>query len=129
MAKTPHVLVIEDDPVMQSLLRDLLVVNKFAVTLAADGLKALVMLESFTPDVILCDLYLPELDGMSFLKAIKELPKTAVIPVVILTQSKDAHDRVRGINVGARSYITKPFDVDDLVAQLREALKPEKPVY
>jgi CheY-like chemotaxis protein len=126
MTKTPHVLVVDDDPVMRKLIQDMLVVNGFAVTLAKNGLKALVALESIVPDVILCDLSMPELDGLSFVDAIKSHETTAAIPVVILTHSRTSEDIIRGINLGARFYVTKPFQVDELIDKLNRAIESRK---
>lgn len=123
---SPHVLVLEDDDSMQELLRMQLRANGFEVTVAENGLDGLVKLESILPDVILCDLNMPKLDGFGFVEAIKAHERTRQIPVVFLTASSDETSFNRALKVGARYYITKPFDVSELVWKLRRLL-PDPP--
>lgn len=117
-----HALVIEDDPAVQTLLKKQLEANGFRVTVAGDGLDGLMRLEQLRPDIILCDLMMPNLDGMTFVKAIKEHKETQKIPVIFLTAKTDPRSMIDGINVGARYYVTKPFQMDDLLRKVHRAL-------
>ena len=117
-----HILVLEDEPAVQTLLRKQLAAHGFSVTIAGDGLDGLMKLESLQPDLIICDVMMPNLDGMGFVKAIKGHNNTQKIPVIFLTAKTDPRSMIDGINVGARFYVTKPFQIDDLLAKVQKAL-------
>ena len=124
MSQSARVLVVEDDPGTQSLLRKQLESSGFAVTVAKNGLDGLMKLEAGAPDVIVCDMNMPELDGIGFVRAIKAMNETRKIPVIFLTASNDPRHMVDGINVGARFYLTKPFEMNELIAKIRRVLTP-----
>jgi DNA-binding response OmpR family regulator len=117
-----HILVLEDEPAVQTLLRKQLAAHGFQVTVAGDGLDGLMKLESMAPDLIICDVMMPNLDGMGFVKAIKGHNDTQKIPVIFLTAKTDPRSMIDGINVGARFYVTKPFQIDELLAKVQKAL-------
>ncbi len=117
-----HILVIEDDPAVRTLLDKSLQAKGYRVTLATDGLDGLTVLERMRPDLILVDLMMPRLDGMTFVKAIKGHGDTQPIPIIILTAKNDARSMIDGINVGARFYVTKPFQIADLISKIEKAL-------
>ncbi len=116
------VLVLEDEPAVQTLIFKQLTSQGFEVTVAGDGLDGLVKLESVKPDLIICDVMMPNLDGIEFVKAIKSHGDTQKIPVIFLTAKTDPRSMIDGINVGARFYVTKPFQLDDLLAKIQRAL-------
>ncbi len=116
------VLVLEDEPAVQTLIYKQLTAQGFEVTVAGDGLDGLMKLEAQRPDVIICDVMMPNLDGMEFVKAIKAHSGTASIPVIFLTAKTDPRSMIDGINVGARFYVTKPFQLDDLLGKIKRAL-------
>lgn len=118
----PHILVIEDEPAVQTLLKKGLGANGFRVTVAGDGLDGLMKLETLKPDLMICDVMMPNLDGVEFVKAIKANPQTQKIPVIFLTAKTDPRSMIEGINVGARFYVTKPFQIDDLLTKIKRAL-------
>src|SRR5882672_6618828 len=123
---THRVLVVEDDDGTQTLLRKLLSSKGFVVEVASNGLEGLMHIESARPDVIVCDINMPELDGFQFVRAIKARPQTHSIPVIFLTASTDARHIVDGINVGARFYVTKPFEMNDLLWKIKRVLPEEQ---
>ena len=122
MSQPARVLVVEDDVQTQTLLRKQLTAKGFEVSIATNGLDGLMQLETALPDVIVCDMAMPELDGLGFVKAIKQKSETKAIPVIFLTASNDARHMVDGINVGARFYLTKPFEVNELVWKINRVL-------
>ena len=122
MSEGPHILVLEDDPAVQTLLRKQLVAHGFRVTCANDGLDGLMKLEQVKPDLLICDVMMPNLDGIEFVKAIKSNSGTQRIPVIFLTAKTDPRSMIEGINVGARFYVTKPFQIDDLLTKIKRAL-------
>ena len=120
--KGRKILVLEDEPAVQTLIRKQLTAHGFEVTVASDGLDGLMKLEGLKPDLIVCDVMMPNLDGMEFVKAIKAQQKTQQVPVIFLTAKTDPRSMIDGINVGARFYVTKPFQLDDLLAKVSRAL-------
>lgn len=117
-----HILVLEDEPAVQTLLRKQLTAHNFQVTIAGDGLDGLMKLETLKPDLIICDVMMPNLDGIEFVKAVKSHTETTKIPVIFLTAKTDPRSMIDGINVGARFYVTKPFAIDDLLSKVQRAL-------
>ncbi len=107
---------------VQLLLKKQLTAQGFVVTAASDGLDGLMKLESVHPDLVLCDVMMPNLDGIEFVKAIKSHGGSKSIPVIFLTAKTDPRSMIDGINVGARFYVTKPFAIDDLVSKIKRAL-------
>jgi DNA-binding response OmpR family regulator len=116
------ILVLEDEPAVQTLIYKQLTSQGFAVTVASDGLDGLMKLEQLKPDLIVCDVMMPNLDGMEFVKAIKGNNAMHRIPVIFLTAKTDPRSMIDGINVGARFYVTKPFQLDDLLGKIARAL-------
>jgi len=122
MTNPVRVLVVEDDPGTQTLLRKQLTAKGFDVRIATNGLDGLMQLEQAMPDVIVCDVNMPELDGIGFVRAIKAKIETRKIPVIFLTASNDPRHMVDGINVGARFYLTKPFELNELIWKINRVL-------
>ncbi len=118
-----QILVIEDDPSVRLLLQKSLAAKGYEVHAVEDGLEGLKRLEEGTPpDLIIVDIMMPRLDGMTFVKAIKRHGETRPIPVIFLTAKNDPKSMIEGINVGARFYITKPFQFDELLAKVKKAI-------
>ncbi len=93
------------------------------VTLAVDGVDAYErLMGGFVPDVIVTDLMMPRMDGLTLANKLKGHPELARVPLVMLTAKTNARDVIAGINAGARHYVTKPFKTDELVAKVRKAL-------
>ena len=122
MSKATRVLVVEDDEHTQRLLTKQLTAKGFEVSVAVNGLDGLMQLERGLPHIILCDINMPQLDGIGFVRAIKARQETRSIPVIFLTASNDPRLVVDGINVGARFYVTKPFDLEELVWKMKRVL-------
>ncbi len=117
-----RVLVVEDDQAVRALVQRVLNAYGFATSVAEDGLAALMTLETVVPDLVIADLMMPRLDGMSFVQAIKKRDETKQIPVIFLTAKTDPKSMIDGINVGARFYVTKPFQIEDLISKVKKAL-------
>jgi len=117
-----HILVIDDEESVQALLKAQLTHHGFQVTVAADGLDGLMKLETLQPDLIICDIMMPNLDGLTFVKAIKGNNQTRAIPVLFLTAKGESRDMIDGINAGARFYLSKPFLMEELLTKVKKAL-------
>lgn len=116
------VLVVEDDPKIRELLQKSLE-REYNVATADDGVMGLMRVASEPkPDLVLADVMMPKLDGIAMAKRMKSDPKTSNIPVIFLTAREGSKDVIAGIQAGARHYITKPFDLNDLMGKVRKVL-------
>jgi DNA-binding response OmpR family regulator len=113
------VLVVDDETDTVDFIRDTLKGEGFRVLVAHDGRQALEALRRRTPDLVLLDLMMPELSGFEVLEALARDPKTSGIPVAVLTARGGDGDQQRGLALGARRYMNKPFDVRDLIAEVQ----------
>jgi CheY-like chemotaxis protein len=118
----PKILVVEDDADLLQMIKTMLqVVGE--ITLARDGQEALDLLKSgFRPNVIVTDLMMPRVDGLTLAKMLKNDPNVGNIPLVMLTAKSGPMDMITGINAGARHYVTKPFKAADLIDKVKKAL-------
>ena len=119
-------LLIDDDPNLILLVKDYLEFRGYNVDTAENGREALEVLDNVTPDMIICDIMMPEMDGYSLVKHIREEPKTNRIPVLFLSAKGQSQDKVKGLNEGADVYMSKPFEPEELVAQVESSLKQIK---
>jgi CheY-like chemotaxis protein len=118
-----RILVIDDEEIMLENIEELLNDKGYEVVTAKNGKLALEMLEQEIPDLIICDILMPEMNGYSFVRHIREDPRTSWISVMFLSAKGSSQDRVQGLDAGADLYMTKPFTSDELIAQLEAALK------
>lgn len=115
------ILVVEDDQSIQEFLKEYLLDNGYAVDTASDGVQALNSLKKAQPDLVLLDLGLPNVTGEAVCLEIRK--KYPDLPVIILTAKDDVSDIVRGLNLGADDYITKPFVSEELLARIKARLR------
>lgn len=115
------ILVVEDDQSIQEFLKEYLLDNGYAVDTASDGVQALNALKKSQPDLVLLDLGLPNVTGEAVCLEIRK--KYPDLPVIILTAKDDVSDIVRGLNLGADDYITKPFVSEELLARIKARLR------
>jgi two-component system phosphate regulon response regulator PhoB len=119
----PKILVVDDEPDAVELIEVNLKGAGFEVHTAANGRQALEKARAMFPGLILLDVMLPEVDGLEVCKALRRDPKTAGIPIIMLTARAAEIDRVIGLELGADDYITKPFSPRELVLRVRNLLK------
>lgn len=120
--KPTHILIVEDSPIQAELLRRFIVKEGFICSVATDGEAGLLSLRGSRPDIIISDVQMPVLDGYEMCARIKSDPQFRSIPVILLTALTDPVDVIRGLNAGAQAYITKPYDNERLLAQVRRLL-------
>jgi two-component system phosphate regulon response regulator PhoB len=123
----PKILVVDDEPEAVELVEFNLKQAGYAVTTAADGAEALKKARSQTPDLIVLDVMLPEMNGFEICKVLRLDPATAGIPIIMLTAKAAEIDRVLGLELGADDYLTKPFSPRELVLRIRKILERGKP--
>ncbi len=114
------ILIVEDDPNIAELIRLYLEKDGFSVAHAEDGLKAVEMFSSFQPDLVLLDIMLPKLDGWG---VCREIRKTSATPIIMLTAKDETIDKIMGLDIGADDYISKPFDMKEVLARIRAVLR------
>ena len=115
-----HVLVVDDEPQLLRALRINLRARGYEVTVAADGAHALQAAAKVNPDVIVLDLGLPDMDGITVLEGLRGWSR---VPVIVLSARTDAADKVAALDAGADDYVTKPFGMEEFVARLRAAIR------
>jgi len=118
MSKT--VLVVEDDANIADLIRLYLEKEGFQVRLAADGGAGIQAFREAAPDLVILDIMLPVMDGWQVCAAIRETDKT---PIIMLTAKEETDDKVHGLELGADDYITKPFEVKELLARIHAVMR------
>jgi DNA-binding NarL/FixJ family response regulator len=116
-------LLVDDDPHMILLVKDYLEFRGYEVMTAQNGKQALICLESFFPDMIICDVMMPEMDGHAFVEIVRQDQRFGWIPILFLSAKGQSHDRVKGLKKGADVYMVKPFEPEELVAQVESSLR------
>src|SRR6478736_8711805 len=123
MSGTAQILLVEDDPAIAATLAKFFASSNLVLGRAENSAEALQRLRDQIPDLVLLDLGLPGLDGFQFLREIKTAPQTRDIPVIVLSGRNDPAEKVRGLDLGAVDYQTKPFDGLELRARIHSALR------
>ncbi|PSF37464.1 DNA-binding response regulator [Aphanothece hegewaldii CCALA 016] len=116
-------LLIDDDPNLILLVKDYLEFRGYEVVTAENGRDAMEVLTKQQPDMIICDVMMPEMDGYSFVETLRQDHRTNWIPVMFLSAKGQSQDRVKGLTKGADVYMIKPFEPEELVAQVESSLK------
>ena len=118
--KKNAILVVDDEPQIQKMLGILLEVENFKIVESTSGKQAIRMCVSTKPDLILLDLGLPDMDGKEVISSIREWSQ---VPIIVLTVRADDEEITAALNLGANDYVTKPFNVDVLLARINAALR------
>ncbi|MGH9115052.1 MAG: response regulator transcription factor [Acidimicrobiales bacterium] len=113
-------MLVEDDPNIVDLNRSNLVVRGFDTIVSTDGSRALQLLETESPDIVLLDLMLPEVDGFELCRQIRE---RSPVGVIVVSARGGERDKVSALNVGADDYMTKPFSIEELLARIAATLR------
>ncbi|MFJ8441633.1 response regulator transcription factor [Kitasatospora griseola] len=128
--RTDHLLVVDDEPTVRELLRAALRYAGFSVDAAGTGQEALDLAARHSPDLVLLDVMLPDLDGFEVIGRLRERPRTSAapgrggdVPVLFVTAREDRQDLLHGLHLGADDYITKPFDLEELIARIHAVLR------
>ena len=117
-------LVVEDDPNIVDLIRSNLAVRGFDTVVSADGSRALQLLDTEQPDIVLLDLMLPEADGFELCRLMRERSGVAII---VVSARGGERDKVTALNMGADDYMTKPFSIEELLARITATLRRTRP--
>ena len=126
MRVSERILIVDDDPPVRRMLLRTIGAEGYAVAEAGDGAGALAAIERDPPDLVVLDVAMPGLDGVSVCRMLRDGGLT--IPVILLTARDAVADRVAGLDAGADDYLSKPFDSGELLARIRALLRRGKPV-
>jgi len=118
-----RILVVDDTPQNVKLLADLLGAKGYAVATAGSGAEALALVEANRPDLVLLDVVMPGMSGYEVCRKIRENPATGVLPVVMVTALDPGQERIKGLEVGADDFLTKPINQAELLARVRSLLR------
>jgi DNA-binding response OmpR family regulator len=119
-ARKTTILTADDDPQLLRLVTRNLQLEGFEVVPVSDGQQALEQIEQKTPDLVLLDVMMPRMDGFSVVHKVREFSS---VPIILLTARGQDQDKVRGLDLGADDYLTKPFSVEELLARVRAVLR------
>ena len=119
----PTILIIDDSEQSREILRAYLEKEKYKIAFATNGIDGLNQVRKNPPDLVLLDILMPGMDGFKVCSAIKEDPKTRLIPIIMVTALNEKKDRIRGIEVGSDDFISVPFDKEELLARVKSLLR------
>ena len=118
--KKTTILTADDDPQLLRLIARNLQFEGYEVHTASDGKQALEMIEAQPPDLVLLDVMMPKMDGLTVCQRVREF---SAVPIIIVTARGQDQDKVHGLDLGADDYLTKPFSVDEMLARVRAVLR------
>jgi DNA-binding response OmpR family regulator len=122
---TKRILIVEDDESLASVLADNLAYEGFDVECATNGSDALAMVRACRPSLVILDLMIPGVNGFDVCRSLSAGPEH--VPIIMLTARTQAKDKVRGLELGADDYVTKPFALDELLARIHAVLRRSQP--
>jgi len=123
----PHVLVVEDEDALATLLQYNLEKEGYRVSLAGDGEEAMIQAEEEAPDLVLVDWMLPKVSGIEVCRRLRGRHESRNVPIIMLTARGEEADRIRGLDTGADDYVVKPFSMTELFARIRAVMRRIRP--
>ena len=120
MSDSKRILIVDDEPRIRHFVRMNLQLENFQVGEASDGLEALRKVKEDMPDLVVLDVEMPKLDGF---ETLREIRRFSTVPVIMLTVRSDEEDRIRGLDLGADDYVTKPFSARELASRIKAVLR------
>lgn len=121
---TKHkIMVVDDDEVLRTMMKQLLEGSGFICEIARDGLEALKMASEYHPDLVILDVSMPNMDGYETCRQLRKEDIHIEIPIIFLSAKAELEDRLHGFKMGADDYVTKPFSYDELHARIKSSLR------
>lgn len=117
------ILIIDDDTAINELIKINLELQGYETTQAFNGIEGFAKAKQEEPSLIILDVMMPEVDGFTVAQRIRQCPETAEVPILMLTALSQLNDKVNGFNIGVDDYLTKPFEIDELIVRVRALLK------
>jgi PAS domain S-box-containing protein len=122
-ARAYRILVVDDDPSIRTICREVLEASSYTVREASSGQQARSEVHRFKPDLVMLDVMMPGLDGFQTAESLRAEPATSMVPIIFLSAKGETADKVRAFRLGAEDYVVKPFIAAELVARVRKALE------
>ena len=122
------ILVIDDDNAINELIKVNLEIAGYKVIQAYDGIKGFALVKQELPSVVILDVMMPEVDGFTVAKRIRQNDETKDIPIIMLTALSELNDKANGFDIGVDDYIVKPFEIEELLMRIRAILKRTKQI-
>ncbi len=122
------ILIIDDDNAINELIKINLELQGYEVTQAFNGIEGFAKAKQEEPSLIVLDVMMPEVDGFTVAQRIRQCPEIAETPIIMLTALSQLNDKVNGFNIGVDDYLTKPFEIDELIVRVRALLKRTKQI-
>lgn len=122
-----QILIVEDEEALATLLEYNLGKEGFEVAIATDGEEALMRVDETPPDLVILDWMLPKISGIEVCRRLRAKTETRNLPIIMLTARSEEADRIRGLDMGADDYLTKPFSTNELIARVRAVLRRIRP--
>ncbi len=119
MKKKHTILVVDDDEIIRVMMKQLLECSNFLVEMASDGVQAITMVSEVSPDLIILDVSMPQMDGYEVCRILRNDESSRDIPIIFLSAKSELEDKVRGFEMGADDYVPKPFSYDELLARIK----------
>ncbi len=117
-----NVLIVDDSKMVRTAIKEILELGSIQVSEAVDGQEALDIINNSCPDLVLLDVFMPEVDGLEVLKVIRQSYSKLQLPVILVTSKESSQEIVQALDLGANDYVTKPIDFDVLWARLSNQL-------
>lgn len=124
MQKRPHILIVDDEPQITRVLRTTLSTQGYDIRIASDGEMALEIVKDFTPDLVITDLAMPNMNGIELCRNLRRM---SAVPILVLSVRGEERSKVEALDSGADDYITKPFGTGELLARIRAILRRSRP--
>lgn len=117
------ILVVDDDKAINELIKVNLELQGYEVVQAYNGTEGFALAKQETPGLIVLDVMMPEVDGFTVAQRVRQCPEITDTPIIMLTALGELNDKVNGFNIGVDDYLTKPFEIDELIVRVRALLK------
>ena len=123
------ILVVDDDRILRTVLKRSLEQKSYLVKVVTSGVEALSAFKQDVPDIIVSDVSMPEMDGFEFCRKVRSQPSGKLIPFIFLSAKSDLEDRIQGHSIGADGYLTKPFEMKELLAKIEALIERSRRVH
>ena len=123
------ILVVDDDRIQRTVLKNFLEQRGYQVQEADSGVRGLTCFSKYSPDLVVSDVAMPEMDGFEFCRQLRSQPSGQLVPFIFLTGKDDLEDRVHGHAIGADGYLTKPFEMRELLAKIEALLERSRLIH
>lgn len=123
------ILVVDDDKILRAVLRHTLEQEGYQVTIESSGMNAIQSFENDTPDIVISDVSMPEMDGFEFCRRLRSRPCGQLVPFIFLSARGDLEDRIQGHSIGADDYLTKPFEIKELLAKIEALIEKSRRIH